>query len=47
MHDVAKYTEAEVEKLRSELILAIYYEFVYKQRDFDRWLAGFETIQKI
>lgn len=40
-------TEEELQKFWSNLLLRIYYEFVYKQRDQKMWEAGFAVIQQL
>lgn len=38
-------TKKELDDFRKELILKIYYEFVYRQRNQAMWEAGFNTMQ--
>lgn len=40
-------TKQELDDFRKELILKIYYEFCYKQRDQAMWEAGFEVMNKL
>lgn len=47
MHDVSHYDEAELRLFWSQLILAVYYEFCYKQREYGIWQAGFEVLQQL
>lgn len=44
---VRDWTKAEVDKFQKELILKIYYEFVYRQRDQTTWEVGMEVLNKI
>jgi hypothetical protein len=47
VHDITEYDVEQLEELCKKLILQVYYEFVYKQRDQKIWEVGMETIQKI
>lgn len=42
-----EYTAEELERLRVKLILAIYFEFCFKQKNQAMWEAGFEVYNKI
>lgn len=42
-----EWTKKEVDELHKKLILAVYYEFCYKQRNEAFWQAGFEMYNKL
>ena len=41
------WTKQEVDQFLKELILDLYYEFCYKQRNQAMWDAGFAVMQQI
>lgn len=47
MVDISTWVPERVDRFLQDLILDVYYEFVYHQRDLRLWLAGMETIQQI
>jgi hypothetical protein len=46
-NNVLEYTKKQLDEFRGRLVLKIYREFVYNQREQAMWDAGFETIDKI
>lgn len=44
---IANRTSEEIEKVVEKILLDIYAEFIYNQRDTHMWMAGMDTMAKI
>jgi len=44
---ITQRSPKDIDKVIAEILLKIYFEFCYRQKNQSMWEAGWETIQKI